>query len=788
LAQSYDATLVAQSGERRAFDIQPQALGTALGIFGQQSGRNISVDGALVRGVSTQGVQGTMSIEEALGRLLSGTGFTYSMPNSATITVQRVGAGGAMTLDPVQVQGAFSVPSQAMIDNLPPAYAGGQVATGGQLGLLGNRSVMDTPFNQTSYTAQKVQDQQARTVRDALIDDPSVRFWVPDGSSGADQLWIRGFQVGNASATYGGLYGLLPSSSIMPEIAERIEVLKGPAEMLSGMTVEGSLGGRINVVPKRAPDDGLTQFTGSYASGTQLGGHADLARRFGSEKQVGARLNVAFRSGETAIINNTDQRALGLLGLDFRGERVRLSTDLGYQQQNIGGTVPFLSLGANIPLPYAPDARKLFGQAWSNAERKDLFGVVRAEVDLTERVTAYAAFGAHDFRTTTVTGGNSILIASFNGNGSSTPSNQSSYATSLTGEAGLRALVDTGSIGHEVAFTATGFTRESGNAFFNGTPYATNIYNASVVTPNTLGTPQATKTGLNTLTSFAAADTLTAAEKRIQLTVGARLQRVIVANYNGVTGAQTDYYDDSALSPSVAVVVKPWQNVSIYGNYIQGLEPGQTVGLTFANAGQIFAPFKSTQYEVGVKVDWGKLTTTASLFQITRPSTIVDVTTNTLVPSGSQRNRGLEFNAFGMPTEGVRLLGGFMLLDAVLTSTQGGLTDGWAAPMVPAFQFNIAGEWDVPFARGLTLAGRVVYTGSQYIDTLSPRRSLAEWTRFDVGARYAFDNPGANGKMLVARFAVENVLDTDYWAGGAFSNTLGLGAPRTFRLSLTADF
>jgi iron complex outermembrane receptor protein len=228
--------------------------------------------------------------------------------------------------------------------------------------------------------------------------------------------------------------------------------------------------------------------------------------------------------------------------------------------------------------------------------------------------------------------------------------------------------------------------------------------------------------------------------------------------------------------------------VSIYGNYIQGLEPGQTVGLTFANAGQIFAPFKSTQYEVGVKVDWGKLTTTASLFQITRPSTIVDVTTNTLVPSGSQRNRGLEFNAFGMPTEGVRLLGGFMLLDAVLTSTQGGLTDGWAAPMVPAFQFNIAGEWDVPFARGLTLAGRVVYTGSQYIDTLSPRRSLAEWTRFDVGARYAFDNPGANGKMLVARFAVENVLDTDYWAGGAFSNTLGLGAPRTFRLSLTADF
>ena len=75
-----------------------------------------------------------------------------------------------------------------MIDNLPPPYAGGQVATGGQLGLLGNRDVMDTPFNQTSYTAKKAQDQQARTVRDVLINDPSVRISRPTGSNGARQF------------------------------------------------------------------------------------------------------------------------------------------------------------------------------------------------------------------------------------------------------------------------------------------------------------------------------------------------------------------------------------------------------------------------------------------------------------------------------------------------------------------------------------------------------------------------------------------------------------------------
>jgi iron complex outermembrane receptor protein len=136
----------------------------------------------------------------------------------------------------------------------------------------------------------------------------------------------------------------------------------------------------------------------------------------------------------------------------------------------------------------------------------------------------------------------------------------------------------------------------------------------------------------------------------------------------------------------------------------------------------------------------------------------------------------------------VRLLGGMMLLSGVLTKTQGGLTDGWIAPFAPAVNLNLAGEWDLPFVPGLTLIGRAIYTSSQYIDTTWPRRSLADWTRFDIGARYAFENPGAKGQLLVARFNIENLLDADYWAGGGGTTTLSLGAPRTFRVSLTANF
>jgi iron complex outermembrane receptor protein len=782
------------SSTRRDFNIPPQSLTTALALYGQQSGLQVTTDGDLVRNLSTQGVQGNFTPDEALRRLLAGTGLAWSIGAAGTIVLQKPPQSGqlppgVMQLDPVQIQG-FPVPPQAMIDNLPLPYAGGQVATGGQLGLLGNRSVMDTPFNQSNYTARKAQDQQARTIQDVLIDDPSVRAARTDGSPGADNVTIRGFTVGSGSWAYGGLFGMLPTQSEMAEMAERVEVLKGPSVLLNGMPPGGAIGGTVNIVPKRAPDEPLTQATATYISPGQVGGHVDFARRFGEDKQFGVRFNGAFRAGPTEVQYSSDQRALAVFGLDFRGERVRLSADLGYQSQYSAGLTPYLSLGATVQLPWAPNVRtNPTAQPWGFQFRKDTFGVVRAEVDLAETVTAYAAFGAHDNRLSGIYSPLTTMTSFYGAATSNAPFNLSSYGTYLTGEAGVRALADTGPIGHELAVTATTYYQEMGSANVAATAFATNIYNPTIIAPPSLPTPAANKTSSSGLSSVAIADTLSAADKRIQLTAGVRLQQVTASNFNATTGVQTSYYNQSAVSPAVGLVFKPWQNVSIYGNWIQGLQQGAIVPQPFTNAGEIFPPYKSTQYEAGVKVDWGKFTTTASLFQITRPSILTDVATNSQVLGGEQRNQGLELNVFGEPLEGVRLLGGAMFLSPVLTRTQGGATDGWIAPFSPQFTLNLSGEWDLPLVRGLTLTGRAIYTSSQYVDTTWPRRSVADWTRFDAGLRYAFENPGAPGKLLVARFNVDNVLDANYWAGSdetAFF--LFLGAPRTFRLSLTANF
>jgi len=781
---------IAQSNQTRSFAIPAQPLASALDRFADQTGISFAYRTGDLSTLRSPGVSGMLTLREALQQLLAGTGVSFAFTGANTVTITRTpdAGSGPMQLDPVQVQG-FAVPQQAMIDNLPPPYAGGQVATGGQLGLLGNRDVMDTPFNQTNYTAKKAQDQQAKTIRDVLIDDPSVRAYAPQGGIGRDNFFIRGFDAGSGSnISYGGLYGMVPNYSPMVEMAERVEILKGPSAMLNGMPPIGVIGGTVNIVPKRAPDESLTQITANYISDAQFGGHLDIARRFGEDKQFGARFNAVYRGGQTSVQYNSDERALAVLGLDFRGERVRLSTDFGFQREYIGGLVPYLGIATGVSLPWAPDARKNVGQPWAFMDHKDLFGVVRAEVDLAERVTAYASFGAHDFRLEGLWTG-LVTANNFNGNASGIGTTlYSQYTTQLTAEVGVRARAETGPISHELALSLTTYANQNGSASVAGPTFNTNFYNPTVIARPNLSTPAVTKTSTQNLSSLGFADTLSAVDNRIQLTVGARLQQVAAANFNPTTGAQTSAYDQSALSPAVALVFKPWQNVSIYGNFIQGLQQGATVGATYANAGEVFAPYKSTQYEVGVKVDWGKFTTTASLFQISQPSILTNVAGNTQYLGGEQRNQGLELNVFGEPMEGVRLVGGVMFLSAVLTKTQGGRTDGWIAPFAPGAQVNLGGEWDLPFAQGLTVTGRAIYTSSQYIDTTYPRRSLPEWTRFDVGARYAFENPGAKGKLLVARFSVENVLDSNYWAGGNGATTLFLGQPRTFRLALTADF
>ncbi|PAK78043.1 TonB-dependent receptor [Acetobacter fabarum] len=785
---------VQSSAPAISFNIPHGSLSDALVAFSEQAHAPLTSQAPMLSGKVSTGLQGSFTASEALSRLLQGSGLTFLQTGPHVYKIVPVSS--AIMLGPVRVGGTVrdGVPSTAMIGNLPPALPGGEIARGGQLGMLGNRDVMDTPFNQTSYTEEFIEKRQIRSIRDALKDDPSVRAGFATGSSGVERLQIRGFNIDNVDISYGGLYGMMPFGGITSELAERVEVLRGPAALLNGMSPGGAVGGVVNIVPKRAHDKPLSKIEADYSSNAQFGGRADLGRRFGKEKQLGVRLNGMIRSGPTAIAHNDMKTALVGAGVDLRLHRVRLSTDFGYQYRDIEGVVPFFQLASGVPVPDAGRAKRNFNLPGTYIHGEDFFGVFRGEVDLFRNFTAYGSVGAHDYTLRSAYFQQVVVNDAAGNSRGATPVGVAQHGRYLTAEVGVRGKVESGPITQELAFSANRMHLDFGRAFGTNTglpAYNLNVYSGAdkFLYGNKISIPgSAGRTSYSTLSSLAFVDTLSALDKRIQVTGGLRVQRVQSANTGSDhVGTKTGVYDKTAISPSVLAVFKPLKNVAIYGNWIQGLQQGTTVSTNYANSGEIFAPYKSTQYEVGVKADLKKFILTFDVFQITQPSTVTNVNTNTMSVDGKQRNRGLELNIAGEITHGLRATGGLMLLDPVLTHTQGGANNGQRAANTSPVNFNMGLDYDLPFVKGLSVTADVMYTHSEYIENGKNRRSIPGWVRLDMGARYVMQNPASRDGKLSFLLNVDNITNERYWNSGGY-NYLSLSAPRTVRFAVMADF
>ena len=75
--------------------------------------------------------------------------------------------------------------ADASAGGLKAPYAGGQVARGGRIGILGSQDIMETPFSTTNYTQKLIQDQQAQSIADVLKNDPAVRAAYLGGAARA---------------------------------------------------------------------------------------------------------------------------------------------------------------------------------------------------------------------------------------------------------------------------------------------------------------------------------------------------------------------------------------------------------------------------------------------------------------------------------------------------------------------------------------------------------------------------------------------------------------------------
>ncbi|YBV94702.1 TonB-dependent siderophore receptor (plasmid) [Phyllobacteriaceae bacterium JZ32] len=703
----------------------------------------------------------------------------------ALIMSHAAAAQDAIELERIDVNAGSSI---STISTLPEGYAGGQVARGGRLGLLGNRDFMDTPFNITSYTSQTIENQGAQTVADVLANDPSVRSTHASGGM-LDSFYIRGFPLNEGNfgeIAFDGVYGVAPTYRLFTDYAERVEVLKGPTALLYGISPNSSVGGTVNIVPKRAGDVDLTRLTTSYMSDLYGGTHLDISRRFGENREFGVRFNGSFHGGDTPIDDQTRKVAVSALGLDYQGERLRATLDIIGQREDFDAPQrPFFPAAGIGSIPDAPDGRLNIQEPWEWSESQDLSWLGRVEYDLTDDITWFAAVGGGSSRVKRLFGTPTLLNSL--GDVSVIPQNFIFDVDRTTAETGVRANFDTGDIGHTVTLQASGLRQSLERGSNNGTAQFTNIYDPFPRPEQDVPEPNhVPKVSENTFYGFALSDTLSMVDDRVQLTLGGRWQHIDTENYSPTSGAVTTSSEEGAFTPLVGVVVKPWENISFYANYVEGLSVGDSAPTTAVNAGETLPPYRSRQYEVGTKVDLGRVAMTFSVFQIEKPFGQLEARGSDLVfvEGGEQRNRGVEFNVFGEVTPEVRLLGGVSYIQGELTETNDPATRGNDPIGVPSWQVNLGAEWDTPFLPGLTLAGNIIHTSKQFVNTANTLE-IPSWTRLDLGARYRTE---INKRPVTFRAEVENVFDLDYWSGVASFGTLSQGAPLIVKLSLTTDF
>ncbi|KFX19708.1 TonB-dependent receptor [Pectobacterium betavasculorum] len=665
--------------------------------------------------------------------------------------------------------------------------AGGMSARSSSTGLLGKKDVMDTPFNVSNMTSSFIENKQAQTLGQVVAHDASVRVSSSQGGL-LDSYYIRGFPLneGNLSdIAMNGVYGVAPNYQLMTDYIERVEVLKGPSALLYGLSPNSSVGGVINAVTKRPTTVGnLTRLTTSWQSDSQFTQHADISRVYALENNnlLGIRFNGNYGYGDTVWDGSDKRTQVGALGLDFSSERFRATLDLITQHLKTHAPSRPYSFAAGVTIPDAPDGNTNISQPWGFWHSKDQSVLLHTEYDLADNVTWFTDLGgssAHVSRLSEQV----PQVTNNNGDIRSGVGNYRFTTSRYTLATGVRADVETGSVTHKLSAQTSYYRDRQASASRAGTAIDSNIYNPVYVPAQDIAAPpSAYKRSSTALSGIALADTLGFWNDALQVTGGLRYQQINSDNFAAPDGGTRSSNDKSAITPMLGVIIKPWQHVSLYANYIEGLSKGDVAPTTATNAGQVLSPYKSKQYEAGVKVDALGTISTLSVFQITKPSGAL--INGTFVEANEQRNRGIELDVVGSPLEDLRLTGGVMLLDAELTKSVTPGAQGKRAPGTSRFQANAGVEYDLPFLRDLTLNANVIHNGKQNVNTINTQ-SIPSWTTVDFGARYKTRIYNA---PTTFRADVLNAFDRNYWSGVTSFSTVSQGTPRTLMLSVAVDF
>lgn len=239
-AHAQGGTAQAAWAASRSLNLPAQPLGQSLNALARTWGVAVAADASLVQGRMAPALQGPLTLNEALGKALAGSGLE-AVPEGAAITVQRVG-------NHTRALGEVRVTAQAQQESTEGtgSYAASHVSLGK------GQDLRETPQSISVVTRQRIEDQALASVGEVMQQTTgvTVNYAGAGGLGGmATSFLSRGFEIGNVQID-GASVDAFSQQLFDPNLAmyDSVQIVRGANGLFSG---NGEPGGAINLVRKR---------------------------------------------------------------------------------------------------------------------------------------------------------------------------------------------------------------------------------------------------------------------------------------------------------------------------------------------------------------------------------------------------------------------------------------------------------------------------------------------------------------------------------------------------------
>ncbi|EGH1347786.1 ferrichrome porin FhuA [Escherichia coli] len=674
--------------------------------------------------------------------------------------------------------------------------------------------IQKVPQSISVVTAEEMALHQPKSVKEALSYTPGVAVGTRGASNTYDYLIIRGFAAdGQSQNNY--LNGLKMQGNfyndavIDPYMLERAEIMRGPVSVLYG---KSSPGGLLNMVSKRPTTEPLkeVQFKAGTDSLFQTG--FDFSDALDDDGVYSYRLTGLARSANAQQKGAEEQRYAIAPAFTWRPDDKTNFTFLSYFQNEPEtgyygwlpkeGTVEPLPNGKRLPTDFNEGAKnntysrneKMIGYSFDH-EFNDIFTVRQNLRFAQNKVSQKSVYGY-----------GMCSDPLYSSNPSSSPCAnvpQSQWGHTLTRQyvidneklenfsvdTQLQSKFATGSVDHTL-LTGVDFMRMRNDidSWFGyaGSVAPSDIYNLDRsdfdfgAHPNPSGPYRVLlkqkQTGLYVQDQ--------AQWDKVLVTLGGRYDWADQSSFNRDYGNKSDR-DDKQFTWRGGVNYLFDNGVTPYFSYSESFEPASQ---TDAN-GDLFAPSKGKQYEVGVKYvpEDRPIVVTGALYQLTKTNNLMADPNGSLfsVEGGEIRARGVELEAKAALSASVNVVGSYTYTDAEYTTDTN--YKGNTPAQVPKHMASLWADYtffDGPLS-GLTLGTGGRYTGSSYGDPANSFK-VGSYTVVDALVRYDLARVGMAGSNVALH--VNNLFDREYVA--SCFNTYGCfwGAERQVVATATFRF